>query len=174
MFSILYSILSCKLSKIRIDVLYIMLFQMRYVCKNPPGGGTKPLSAHRLHRIKRVVPCRCMTGTLKNPAKCLWRWEPDRRYSFFFKPPAHLCRHIYDWNIVHCDVQQPIQLNYTKLSRQNWQNTCRKYDVLCRNSPVTQTGFICPITEVNSAHLFTFGKNYSRQLKTCPVYANHC
>ena len=21
---------------------------MRYVCKNPPGGGTKPLSAHRL------------------------------------------------------------------------------------------------------------------------------
>ena len=22
---------------------------MRYVCKNPPGGGTKPLSAHRLY-----------------------------------------------------------------------------------------------------------------------------
>ena len=28
------------------------------------------------HRIKRVVPCRCRTGTLKNPAKYLWRWEP--------------------------------------------------------------------------------------------------
>ena len=25
---------------------------MRYVCKNPPwGGGTKPLSAHRLHSL---------------------------------------------------------------------------------------------------------------------------
>ena len=58
----------------------------------------------RNHRIKRVVPCRCRTGTLKNPAKCLWCWEPDRRYSFFFYPPAHLCRHIYDWNTVACDV----------------------------------------------------------------------
>ena len=24
----------------------------------------------------------------------VWRWEPDRRYNFFFSPPAHLCRHI--------------------------------------------------------------------------------
>ena len=66
----------------------------------------------RNHRIKRVVPCRCLdglvpyihlarnergrmygtrTGTLKNPTKCLWRWEPDRRSNFFFSPPAHLC-----------------------------------------------------------------------------------
>ena len=59
----------------------------------------------RNHRIKRVVPCRCRTGTLKNPAKCLWHWEPDRRYNFFFSPPAHLCHHIYDWNIVACDVK---------------------------------------------------------------------
>ena len=34
------------------------------------------------------------TGTLKNPTKCLWRWERDRRYNFFFGPPTHLCRHI--------------------------------------------------------------------------------
>ena len=53
----------------------------------------------RNHRIKRVVPCRCRTGILKNPAKCLWRWEPDRRYNFV-NPPAHLCRHIHDWNII--------------------------------------------------------------------------
>ena len=45
----------------------------------------------RNHRIKRLVPCRARTGTLKNPAKCLWRWEPDRRSYFFFSPPAHLC-----------------------------------------------------------------------------------
>ena len=49
------------------------------------------------------------TGTLKNPTKCLWRWEPDRR-SNFFSPPAHLCRHIYDLNIINCDVKQPIYL----------------------------------------------------------------
>ena len=28
------------------------------------------------------------TGTLKNPAKCLW---PGRRSNFFFSPPAHRC-----------------------------------------------------------------------------------
>ena len=22
---------------------------------------------------------------------CLWRWEPDRRFNFFFNPHAHLC-----------------------------------------------------------------------------------
>ena len=59
----------------------------------------------RNHRMKRVVPCRCRTGTLQNPARCLWRWEPDRRYIFFFNPPAHLCRYIYDFNVVACDVK---------------------------------------------------------------------
>ena len=29
--------------------------------------------------------------TLKNPTKCLWRWEPDSRSNFFFCPPAHQC-----------------------------------------------------------------------------------
>ena len=42
------------------------------------------------HCIKRLVPCGAWTGTSKNPAKCLWRWEPDRR-SNFFSSPAHLC-----------------------------------------------------------------------------------
>ena len=33
---------------------------------------------------------------------------------FFFSPPAHLWgRHIYDWNIVDCDVKQPIHLHLT-------------------------------------------------------------
>ena len=52
-----------------------------------------------------MAPCRCRTGTLKNPTKYLWRWEPDRRYNFFFSPPAHLCRHICNWNIVACGVK---------------------------------------------------------------------
>ena len=46
----------------------------------------------RNHRIKRFGPrVGVRTGTLKNPTKCLWRWEPDRRSNFFFSPPAHLC-----------------------------------------------------------------------------------
>ena len=52
-----------------------------------------------------MAPCRCWTGTVKTPTKCLWRLEPDRRYKFFFSQPAHLCRHIYNWNIVACDVK---------------------------------------------------------------------
>ena len=45
----------------------------------------------RNHRIKGWSRVGAWTGTLKNPAKCLWRWEPDRRSNFFFSPPAHLC-----------------------------------------------------------------------------------
>ena len=52
-----------------------------------------------------MAPCRCRKGTLKNPTKCLWRREPDRMYNFFFSPLAHLCRHIYNWNIIACDVK---------------------------------------------------------------------
>ena len=48
--------------------------------------------------------------TLKNPTKCLWRWEPDRRSNIFFNPPEHLCAVTYNWNIVACDVKQPFSL----------------------------------------------------------------
>ena len=34
-----------------------------------------------------MVRCWCW----KNPTKYLWRWEIDRRSTFFFMPPAHLC-----------------------------------------------------------------------------------
>ena len=59
----------------------------------------------RNNRIKRVTPCLCRTGTLKNPTKCIWRWEPDRRFNIFFSPPVHLCRWLYNWNIVTCEVK---------------------------------------------------------------------
>ena len=45
----------------------------------------------RNHRIKGWSRVGARTGTLKNPMKCLWRWEPDRRSNFFFSPSAHLC-----------------------------------------------------------------------------------
>ena len=44
----------------------------------------------RNHRIKRVVPCRCLDGHVKEPYEMTMAWEPDRR-SNFFSPPAHLC-----------------------------------------------------------------------------------
>ena len=45
----------------------------------------------RNHRIKRVVPCRCLDGHVKEPCETSMAWEPDRRFNFFFNPPAHLC-----------------------------------------------------------------------------------
>ena len=45
----------------------------------------------RNHRIKRVVPCRCLDGHVKEPYEMSKAWEPDRRSNFFFSPPAHLC-----------------------------------------------------------------------------------
>ena len=45
----------------------------------------------RNHRIKGWSRVGARIGTLKNPTKCLWRWEPDRRSNFLFSPPAHLC-----------------------------------------------------------------------------------
>ena len=45
----------------------------------------------RNHRIKRVVPCRCLDGHVKEPCEMSMAWEPDRRFNFFFNPPAHLC-----------------------------------------------------------------------------------
>ena len=50
----------------------------------------------RNHRIKRVVPCRCLDGHVKEPYEMSMAWEPDRRSNFFFSPPAHLCAVTYD------------------------------------------------------------------------------
>ena len=40
--------------------------------------------------VKRLALVGVKTGTLKNPTKCLWRWETDSR-SNFFSPLVHLC-----------------------------------------------------------------------------------
>ena len=50
-------------------------------------------------------------GTLKNLTKSIWRWEPDRGLNFLFQSACtSMCRHIYDWNIVACDVKQPFSI----------------------------------------------------------------
>ena len=57
-------------------------------------------------------------GTLKNPTKCLWRWEPDRRSNFFI-PPAHLCAVTYITEI---------SLHVTLRNKSN--SNSKSYDVL--------------------------------------------
>ena len=40
---------------------------------------------------KGCPPVGAWTDTYKNPKKCIWCWEADWRYNFFFILPAHLC-----------------------------------------------------------------------------------
>ena len=60
----------------------------------------------RNHRIKGWSRVGARTGTLKNPTKCLWRWEPTVGQLLLQSACTSMCRHIYDWNIVNCDVKQ--------------------------------------------------------------------
>ena len=51
--------------------------------------------------------CFLWPGTIKS-----W-WKPspgqtDQLHTLQHSPHTHTCRHIYDWNIVNCDVKQPI------------------------------------------------------------------
>ena len=57
----------------------------------------------------------------KQPETCFaWTWREESSYCvrwqwwlvFKISLPQY-GRHIYDWNIVNCDVKQPIQLNST-------------------------------------------------------------
>ena len=41
--------------------------------------------------VKRLAQCRCLDGHVKEPHEMSKMWEPDRRFYFFFSPPAHLC-----------------------------------------------------------------------------------
>ena len=41
--------------------------------------------------VKRGIPCRCLGGHVKEPYEMCMAWESDRRFNFFFNPPAHLC-----------------------------------------------------------------------------------
>ena len=66
---------------------------------------------------ERLTPCRCFEGHIKEPYETSMAWKPDRRFNFLFSPPAHLCRHIYNWNIFAWDVKQPISPHLTKATQ---------------------------------------------------------
>ena len=61
-------------------------------------------------------------GTLKNPTKCLWRWEPDHRSNVLLQSAcASMFRHMYDWNIVYCDVSEVENVaSISKACRKRW------------------------------------------------------
>ena len=52
--------------------------------------------------MKRSARCQCLEGPLRNPTKCLWRWEPDRTVG----PTSSSVRlQIYvQSHIIECDV----------------------------------------------------------------------
>ena len=85
-----YSYICVAVYPKNLDIFIIQQIVPGVSDENTPA--VSPASSY--NRIKRVAPCRYRTCTLKNPAKCLWRWEADRRYNFFFSPPARLCSHI--------------------------------------------------------------------------------
>ena len=66
----------------------------------------------------------CEIGTkmlCKNPTKCLWRWEPNCRYHFFFSLPAHLCAVTY---------MTEISLNWTLINQSHSHVTCVLWEKL--------------------------------------------
>ena len=69
----------------------------------------------RIDSIQRLAPCRCL-DTLKNPTKCLWRWEPDHRSSFSLSPSAYLCAVTYITEI-SLHVTSSIQSHLTHATR---------------------------------------------------------
>ena len=64
----------------------------------------------RNHRIKRVVPCRCLDGHVKEPYEMSMASGARPQDKLLLQSACtSMGRHIYDWNIVNCDVKQTIQ-----------------------------------------------------------------
>ena len=61
---------------------------MRYVCKNPPGGGTKPLSAHRL--IQSVRGGRIDIWTKWSQCGAFLRWCHKKKILLWLFSFGHL------------------------------------------------------------------------------------
>ena len=66
--------------------------------KGPPYTHARRKKATEIGRflgltVKRVVPCLCLEGHVKETNEMSMAWEPDRRFNFFFSLPAqlHVC-----------------------------------------------------------------------------------
>ena len=65
----------------------------------------------RNHRIKRLVPCRCLNGHVKEPyemSMSLGAWPYVQLLLQSACTSTSMCRHLCDWNIVNLDIKQLI------------------------------------------------------------------
>ena len=84
------------------------LMALTFICKRRLIG-----AMCRNHRIKRLVPCQCLDRHVKESYKMSMVLAPRPYVQLLLLQSAFtsMCRHMYDWNIVNCDVKQPIHLN---------------------------------------------------------------
>ena len=101
----------------------------------------------RNNRIEWVAPCRCLDGHVK---------EPNDMYIAFGARPwvqllqsawTSMCRHIYDWNIVDCDVKQPNHIIGIVRQRQLYDLPFAKFRT-CGSPCGFLMSFYCDITNV--------------------------
>ena len=58
-----------------------------------------------------MAPCRCLDGHVKEPYEMSMALGARPKVQLLLQSACtSLCRHIYNWNIVACDVKQPISL----------------------------------------------------------------
>ena len=61
--------------------------------------------------VKKVVPCRCLDGHVKKPNEMSMALGARPLVKLLLQSArTSVCRHIHNWNIVACDVKQPISL----------------------------------------------------------------
>ena len=107
------------------------------------GGGTRIGPPYpRVRRKRRLIIWRFLGITVKRlalvlvlgrarePYEMSMAWEPDRRSNFFFfcGPPAYL----YNWNIVECDVKQPISLTHAPIMKNKRFLSIHKIQIVCQ------------------------------------------
>ena len=75
-------------------------------CKKRLNGAVS-----RNNPIKRMAPCQCLDGHVKEPYKISMALGARPKVQLLLQSACtSMCRHIYDWNIVDCDVKQPLHL----------------------------------------------------------------
>ena len=64
--------------------------------------------------VKRGIPCRCLDGHVKEPYEMSMALEARPQVQLLLQSACtSMCRHIYDLNIVKCDVKQPNSLTHS-------------------------------------------------------------
>ena len=66
--------------------------------------------------VKRLAPCRCLDRHVKEPYKMSMALGAQLLVKLLLQSTCtSMCRHIYNWSIVACDVKQPVSLTSTAL-----------------------------------------------------------